>query len=111
MISIGLLPLAHGIVLWGLMIIAGVGRDAIMSLLLTMTTETEGVGTTYAGTALGLIISLARLGNFVSPPLGNYLSKFSLAFPFIFWSGLAFIALFTLYFIKERRRKTRELSP
>jgi len=100
-ISVGLLSVAGGAVVWVVVIIAGIVRSGLAALSRTMVVETKGVGAAYAGTALGLTVSIARLGSIISPPLGNSLGNINLGLPFVLWGGLAAVSLFGFYFIKE----------
>ncbi len=101
-VGVGLLSVAGGPMVWASVIIAGIVRDGFMGILMTMIIETDGVGVTYAGTAIGLVLTLSRLISFTSPPLGNSLADVNLALPFIFWAALGAVALVSFYFIKER---------
>jgi MFS family permease len=85
----GLLSFASGIWIWLAVLMAGFVRDAFMAIFMTMVIETEGVGPTYAGTALGLTMALSGLGSFVAPPLGNSLAVLWPGAPFAFWAVLA----------------------
>ena len=107
-IGIGLLSVAGGAMVWASVIIAGIVRDGFMAVLVTMVMETEGVGATYAGTALGLVITLSRLSAFISPPIGNSLADTNLGLPFIFWAALAAAALFGFCFVKQKARGDRD---
>jgi NNP family nitrate/nitrite transporter-like MFS transporter len=103
MISTGvaLLSLPGGILVWVAVIIAGFVRDGFMAILMTLIIELKGVGTMYAGTAVGMVLVFFRLGSLISPPLGNSLADFNVALPFIFWAGLALVGLLCLYFVKD----------
>jgi MFS family permease len=103
MISTGvaLLSFPAGILVWVAVIIAGCVRDGFMAILMTLIIELKGVGTLYAGTAMGMVLVFSRLGSLISPPLGNSLADFNVALPFIFWAALAVMGLFCLYFVKE----------
>lgn len=107
-ISTGLLSVASGAMIWVLAIMALLTRDGFMAVLVTMVIETRGVEAVYAGTALGLAMTLSRVGGFISPPLGNSLaSPANPGLPFIFWAALGAMALFGCYFVQEtgwRRR-------
>jgi hypothetical protein len=96
-----LLSLPGGIFVWGAVIIAGFARDGFMAILMTQIIELKGVGTMYAGTAMGMVLVFSRLGSLISPPLGNSLADFHLALPFVFWAVLALVGLLFLYFVKE----------
>lgn len=104
MIATGLLSIAHGPSVWPLVIIAGFFRDTLAALLITMTMEVRRVGVAYAATAAGLNIAFARLGGFMSPPLGNSLAGIYPGLPFVFWGGLVFIALLIFLFVEETGR-------
>lgn len=107
-IGTGLLSVASGVLIWVLAIMSLITRDGFMAVLVTMLTETKGVGAVYAGTALGLTMTLSRLGGFISPPLGNSLaSPDNPGLPFILWAAFGLLALFGCYFVKETgwRRK------
>jgi hypothetical protein len=67
-----------------------------------MIMEIEGVGASYAGTAIGLIWTFGALGNFITPPLGNSLASIDPGFPFIFWGSLVIVPLLTLRFVREK---------
>jgi cyanate permease len=100
-ISVVLLAVVDGTVLWVLVIMANITRDGFMAVIITMITENKGVGAIYAGTALGLAMTLSRVGGIISPPLGNSLADIYLGLPFIFWAGWAAAGLFGFYFVKE----------
>ena len=104
-IGVGLLSVAGGTLVWAAVIIAGIARDDVIAVRMSMIMETDGVGATYAGTALGLAMTLSRLGSFISPPLGNSLAGINPGLPFIFWAALAAMALFGFRFVKETGRK------
>ncbi len=101
--GIGLLSLVDGIMIWVAVIIAGLVRDGFMAIFMTMIIETEGVGAAYAGTAIGLVMVLLGIGNWLSPPLGNNLATLAPGFPFLFWMTLATLGFFGLSLTKEKR--------
>lgn len=104
-IGVGLLSVVGGAMVWVSVIIASIARDGFMAVTITMITETEGVGAAYAGTALGLAMTLSRVGGIISPPVGNSLAGIKPGLPFIFWAALAAVALFGFHFLKETGRK------
>jgi MFS family permease len=107
-ISTGLLSVAGGVLIWVLAMMALLTRDGFMAVLVTMLTETKGVGAVYAGTALGLAMTLSRVGGFISPPLGNSLATpANPGLPFIFWAVLGAMALLGLYFAKDTGQRQR----
>jgi hypothetical protein len=102
-ISFGLLPIAHGLGVWGLIIISGFLRSGTIALLSILTFEIKEVGSTYGGTATGLVSTMGMFGAFFAPPLGNSFADTNLGSPFVFWALLSAFALPWLFFIKERR--------
>lgn len=106
-IGVGLLSVVGGAMVWVSVIIASIARDGFMAVNITMITETEGVGAAYAGTALGLAMTLSRVGGIISPPVGNSLADINPGLPFIFWAALAATALFGFHFVKETGRRQR----
>jgi len=103
-VSLVLLPLTGGILIWTLVILTGIFMDGFMAIILTMVQETSGVGARYSGTALGLLFTISQLGGAVSPPLGNSLASVSPESPFIFWAALSIVAIGILSFASETRR-------
>jgi predicted MFS family arabinose efflux permease len=106
-VGIALLPVVDNSVVWILMIVMGLTRDGCVAICLTISTETEGIGPVYAGTALGLTLTLAQIGAAISPPLGNSLASINPGFPFFLWAAFELLALVTFCFVKEtgwRRR-------
>lgn len=106
-IGVGLLSVVGGAMVWVSVIIASIARDGFMAVTITMIMETEGVGAAYAGTALGLAMTLSRVGGIISPPVGNSLAGINPGLPFIFWAALAAVALFGFHFLKDTGRKQR----
>ena len=104
-IGTGLLSVVGGAMVWVSAIMALISRDGFMAIVITTITETEGIGAVYAGTALGMMMTLSRLGTVVSPPLGNSLASINPGLPFIFWAALAAMAFFGFYFVKETGRR------
>lgn len=103
--GVGLLSVVGGAMVWVSVIIASIARDGFMAVTITMIMETEGVGAAYAGTALGLAMTLSRVGGIISPPVGNSLAGINPGLPFIFWAALAAVALFGFHFLKDTGRK------
>jgi MFS family permease len=106
-IGVGLLSVVGGAMVWVSAILALAFRDGFMAVIITLITETKGIGAVYAGTALGLAMTLSRVGAAISPPLGNSLASTNPGLPFIFWAALGAIALFGLYFVKDTGRRQR----
>jgi len=100
-ISVGLLSLISGGAVWAIVIIAGIFRDGFVAVFMSTTIETKGVGAAYAGTALGLTLTVARLGDIISPLIGNGLATINPRLAFVFWAALAAVGLVCSYFLKE----------
>lgn len=95
-LGVGLLSVAGGPLVWAAVLIAGMVRDGFMAVFMTSIIETEGVGVTYAGTAIGMVLIFSGIGNLLAPPLGNSLAAIAPGLPFLFWAalvGLGFIGL------------------
>lgn len=102
-IGVGLLSIVDGIAVWVAVGIAGLVRDGFMAVFMTMLTETEGVGTKYVGTAMGLVMFLSGLGRLIAPPLGNSLASTGSSLPFVFWASLAVLGFFGLFLVREEK--------
>jgi predicted MFS family arabinose efflux permease len=109
--SLTLIAFTGGPIIWVYMIASGVFMDSFMAIIVTMLMESEGVGIEHAGTALGLVFTIAPIGAAVAAPVGNSLARISPGLPFIFWAGLSVIALGTIAFTKETGwRKKKSLA-
>jgi MFS transporter, NNP family, nitrate/nitrite transporter len=106
-INMALIPVLGGGALWALMIVCTFIRSVASPLANVLVLEIEGIGSTYGGTAIGLMTSIGMAGGFMAPPLGNSLEKISPSAPFFFWAGLAALSLPLFLFLKKRR-ETRE---
>ncbi len=102
-ICISLLSIVHNWLLWVLVVLAGTFFPMSSALFTTLVIEVKEVGSTYAGTAVGLMLSIAFIGRAVAPPIGNSLAKVSstVSWPFIFWAALCVVGAVLLGFIKE----------
>jgi MFS family permease len=110
MIGIGLVPLVSDNIVWVLMALAGMTMDGFMALLTTTLMETKEVGMAYTGMAVGIIFTIAQIGNLFSPPLGNYFARINPGLPFAFWAFISLGGLITFFFVRETGwRKTRAL--
>ncbi|MBE0635560.1 MFS transporter [Candidatus Bipolaricaulota bacterium] len=103
--GIGLLSIVEGAVIWVAVLMAGAVRDGYMAVFMTAATEVKGVGAAYAGTAIGLAMTLSRVGGLIAPPLGNGLARFGARTPFILWAAMTLLGLAVLSL--ARRRRTR----
>jgi predicted MFS family arabinose efflux permease len=104
-VGIGLLSVAEGTLVWVAVILSGIIRDGFMAIFMTMVMETKGVGKTYSGTAMGMIMVYYRIGGLVSPPLGNSLARIDVGLPFLFWALVGLLALLGFYFVNEKDRE------
>ncbi|OGO19919.1 MAG: hypothetical protein A2144_12795 [Chloroflexi bacterium RBG_16_50_9] len=110
-IGVGLLAVFTGPMVWLSVVLTGAVREGLFAMLMTMVMEEKGIGATYYGTALGVAMSLAFLGNLIGPPIGNRLAVIDPSFAFIFWSGLAAAALISFCFAAETGWKRRAIQP
>jgi len=109
-VGIALLPVVDAAVVWVLMIMVGFTRDGFMAVCLTMSTETEGIGVVYAGTAMGLAQTILNLGSFVAPPLGNSLAdpnNPASPLPFFLWAAFGLLAFVAFCFVRETGHRRR----
>jgi len=107
--GIGLLSLVDGVVIWLAVLMAGAVRDGFMAVFMTAVSEIDGVGAEYAGTALGLALTLLRIGALIAPPLGNALAVHGRRMPFVLWSGMALLGFATLW-VRGRSGRRRPSS-
>jgi cyanate permease len=105
-VLMGFLPLVHGGGVWALIILSNFLRSAVFTIVNVLIVEIPEVGSTFGGTAVGLVTSVGMLGAFVSPPLGNSFVQFGAGIPFYFWAGLAACSL--PLFLGLKRIKDRE---
>jgi MFS family permease len=101
--GVGLLSVVDGALVLVAVLIAGAVRDGYMAIFMTTVTELEGVGPVYAGSAMGLISTVARLGGLIAPPLGNSLAGHDLRLPFVFWAAMALCGSAVYYWVREGR--------
>jgi cyanate permease len=105
--GIGLLSMVEGIAIWIGVLMAGMVRDGYMAVFMTAATEAKGVGAVYAGTALGLAMTLSRIGGLIAPPLGNSLAAINPRLPFALWGLMALLGLVVLSREQGRRSTTQ----
>lgn len=110
-VGTAILPLVDGPAVWMLMILTGMFMDGFMATIVTMLLETEGVGPTYSGIALGMVFTIAHIGSVSSPPLGNSFASIDPGVPFFFWAGLSVVSLVFLFYVKETGWRKRETHP
>lgn len=112
-VGVALLPLLGSAMVWVIMAIVGVSRDGFMAIAFTMSTEAEGVGMVYAGTAMGLTQTLMNVGPIISPALGNSLAdpaNPTSPYPFFLWAAFGVLALVVFCFVKETGWKLKPQS-
>ncbi len=110
-IGIGGMSFITGPVVWLLVIMVGLGQEALAAILITMVMETKGIGAKYSGTALGLGTAMALMGGTIGPPVGNALAEINPGYAFIFWAGMVAIGLIVFRFAEETgwRRRSSEI--
>ena len=97
------IPLVTNQSVFAVMVVAGLMRDAFMSIMITRLMESEGVGPAYAGSAMGLSMVGMQLGGAVAPAAGNALAALGPGRPFQFWSLLALSAAALFWLVGDRR--------
>ncbi|UCE64202.1 MAG: MFS transporter [Nitrospirota bacterium] len=108
LISLILLPQFQGFLVWPLVILFGSARDGYYAILMTMVIEARGVGATYAGTAMGIILSLGNFGAFIASPSGNRLAVINPQYAFFFWAALLGISILIFRTVRETGRARAE---
>jgi NNP family nitrate/nitrite transporter-like MFS transporter len=88
-----LIPLVSNSGIWPLIIIATFLRSAAFAITNVLIVEIPGVGSTYGGTAVGLVTSIGMIGAFASPPIGNSFEQLGSGIPFFFWAAMAACSL------------------
>lgn len=103
-IGIVLLAFVQGNAIWVLMVMVGLCRDGLMAVTISLLMEFKQVGSIYAGTAVGLVFTVERLGGFIAPPVGNSLASISQGLPFLFWAAFILAGLIILFFVKAKKK-------
>ena len=104
-LSAGLVPFLTSQGIWALIIITGFIRSASSALFSVIIFETKGVGTAYAGTAIGLASTISMVGAFLAPPIGNSLETIDPGAPLVFWGCLAAAGLPLILMLKSKSPK------
>ena len=73
--GVGLLTIAEGNLIWGLVLLVGLFRDGFMAVLITTIIESEGIGRDHSGSAVGLAMLFSSTGSIFSPPIGNSIAE------------------------------------
>ena len=112
-LSVSLLSIVHNWILWVLVVFSGFFFPMASALFTTLCIEIKEVGSTYTGTAIGLMLSIAFIGRAFAPPIGNSLADVSSSFswPFIFWAALAVVGVVLLGFVKETGHRGEAKKP
>jgi len=100
-ISLGLLYIAQGTMIWVLLLVFGLLRGVPGAMINTLVIEMEGIGSKYIGTAMGLMVTISMVGGFILPPLGNSMEAIDPAFPFLFWGFILALFLICFFFIRK----------
>ena len=103
-ITLGVLPLADGIIAWVLIVMNGLLRGGMFPLITALTVEREAVGGSYAGTAIGLMTTLGMVGGAVFPALGGSTTVIHAGLPFVLWAFLSALTMLGFFFVKETRQ-------
>jgi len=96
----GMLGVAGGILISLAVLTAGIFRDGFMAITMTAIIEVEGIGARFAGTAIGLSLSMMGIVNVFSPPIGNWMARFGPGVPFLFWASLVGVSLVCYFFVQ-----------
>ena len=99
-IGTGLLGFASGVFISAAVLLAGISRDGFMAITMTAIIEEKGIGTRYAGSAIGLNMSVMGIAGVFAPPVGNWLAKFGTGLPFLFWASLVFLGFMGYLFMR-----------
>lgn len=109
-IGVGTLFFAQENWIWAAVFIAGMAGDGFMAVILASVMETKGVGSAFAGAALGMVMVFSRFGSLISPTLGNSLAFFDPSLPFLFWGIFGAIGLSGMFFLEENKKQESPLS-
>ena len=96
----GLLGFASGVLISAAVLIAGISRDGFMAITMTAIIEEKGIGAQFAGSAIGLNMSIIAIAGVFAPPAGNWLAKFGSGLPFLFWASLVFLGFASYLFMR-----------
>jgi MFS family permease len=103
-IGVGTLFFAQGSWIWASIFIAGLAGDGFMAVILASVMETKGVGSAFAGAALGMVMVFSRFGSLISPILGNSLAIYNPSLPFLFWALFGGLGLSGMLFLEENKK-------
>lgn len=100
-IGTALLGFTSGVLISLAVLIAGISRDGFMALTMTAIIEEKGIGARFAGTAIGLNMSVMGVAGVFAPPVGNWLVKLGAGIPFLFWASLVFLGFLGYFFMRR----------
>lgn len=107
-----LLGFTSGVFISAAVLIAGISRDGFMAIAMTAIIEEQGIGARFAGSAVGLNMSVIGIAGVFAPPVGNWLAKFGAGLPFLFWASLVFLGSMGHLFTRpSATESTRSLQP
>jgi MFS family permease len=107
----GILGVAGGIFISLAVLTAGIFRDGFMAITMTAMIEVKGIGARFAGTAIGLNMSVMGIVNVFSPPIGNWMARFGPGVPFLFWASLVIASLVCYLLIPTTKPSASGSSP
>jgi MFS family permease len=90
-IGTGLIGFTSGFLISVAVLISGISRDAFMAITMTAIIEEKDIGARFAGTGIGLNMSVLGVANVFAPPVGNWLVGFWSGLPFLFWASLVLL--------------------
>ena len=96
----GLLGFTGGVLISVGVLMAGISRDGFMAITMTAIIEEKGIGARFAGSAIGLNMSVIGIAGVFAPPVGNWLAKFGTGLPFLFWASLVFLGFMGYLFMR-----------
>jgi nitrate/nitrite transporter NarK len=104
------MPFVNSAGVWTLIVIGSFLRSGTFPLINVIVFETQGIGSVYGGTAVGLVTTIGMLGAFAAPPLGNSLDSINAGMPLVFWGCLAAAAIPLLLTVKTKTSRERQAS-
>jgi MFS family permease len=99
-IGTGLIGFTSGVLISVAVLIAGISRDGFMAITMTAIIEEKGIGARFAGSAIGLNMSVMGIAGVFAPPVGNWLAGFGTGLPFLFWASLVLLGFMGYLFMR-----------
>jgi nitrate/nitrite transporter NarK len=103
-IAILLLSVANNALFWVLIPMAGALTQGVGTLVITHAIQIKRIGSEYAGTAVGLIGSLANMGGFILPMIGGKLADVNQTWPFFLWAFMSLSSTTCFVFLGKTRQ-------